>query len=88
MNETTVIEIVTSAMWTATKVSAPILVTAIVVGVLMGLLQSVTQIQEQTLAFVPKFAAVGLVIVISGQWMLHLLVDFTTELIGRIPSML
>ncbi len=88
MTETTVIEIVTSAMWTATKVSAPILVTAIVVGVLMGLLQSVTQIQEQTLAFVPKFAAVGLVIVISGQWMLHLLVDFTTELIGRIPSML
>ena len=82
------IEIVTSAMWTATKVSAPILVTAIVVGVLMGLLQSVTQIQEQTLAFVPKFAAVGLVIVITGQWMLHLLVDFTTELIGRIPSML
>ncbi len=88
MTETTVIEIVTSAMWTATKVSAPILVTAIVVGVLMGLLQSVTQIQEQTLAFVPKFAAVGLVIVISGQWMLHLLVDFTSELIGRIPSML
>ena len=88
MTETTVIEIVTSAMWTATKVSAPILVTAIVVGVLMGLLQSVTQIQEQTLAFVPKFAAVGLVIVITGQWMLHLLVDFTTELIGRIPSML
>ncbi|MDH4077487.1 MAG: flagellar biosynthesis protein FliQ [Acidimicrobiia bacterium] len=88
MTETTVIEIVTSAMWTATKVSAPILVTAIVVGVVMGLLQSVTQIQEQTLAFVPKFAAVALVIMISGQWMLHLLVDFTTELIGRIPSML
>ncbi len=88
MTETTVIEIVTSAMWTATKVSAPILVTAILVGVVMGLLQSVTQIQEQTLAFVPKFAAVGLVIVISGQWMLHLLVDFTTELFQRIPSML
>lgn len=88
MTETTVIEIVTSAMWTATKVSAPILLTAIAVGVLMGLLQSVTQIQEQTLAFVPKFAAVGLVIVISGQWMLHLLVEFTTELIARIPSML
>lgn len=88
MTETTVIEIVTSAMWTATKVSAPILLTAIAVGVLMGLLQSVTQIQEQTLAFVPKFAAVGLVIVISGQWMLHLLVDYTVELFQRIPSML
>ena len=88
MTETTVIEIVTSAMWTATKVAAPILITAIVVGVVMGLLQSVTQIQEQTLAFVPKFAAVALVIVVTGPWMLHLLVEFTTELIGRIPSML
>jgi len=88
MTETTVIEIVTAAMWTATKVSAPILLTAIVVGVVMGLLQSVTQIQEQTLAFVPKFAAVALVIVITGQWMLHLLVDYTVELFERIPSML
>jgi flagellar biosynthesis protein FliQ len=88
MNETIVIEIVTSAMWTATKVAGPILATAIVVGVVMGLLQSVTQIQEQTLAFVPKFAAVALVIVVSGDWMLHLLVDYTTELISRIPQML
>ena len=88
MTETTVIDIVTSAMWTATLVAAPILVTTIVVGVVMGLLQSVTQIQEQTLAFVPKFAAVGLVIVLGGDWMLHLLIHFTTELFGRIPSML
>jgi flagellar biosynthesis protein FliQ len=88
MNETVVIDIVTSAMWTATRVAAPILVTAIVVGVVMGLLQSVTQIQEQTLAFVPKFAAVGLVIAISGNWMLHVMIDFTITLIGRIPEML
>ena len=45
-----------------------------VVGVVMGLLQSVTQIQEQTLAFVPKFAAVGVVIAVAGEWMLHLMV--------------
>jgi flagellar biosynthetic protein FliQ len=88
VTETTVIDIVTSAMWTATLVAAPILLVTIVVGVVMGLLQSVTQIQEQTLAFVPKFAAVGLVIVLGGDWMLHLLIHFTTELFGRIPSML
>lgn len=88
MTETTVIDIVTSAMWTATQVAAPILLVTIVVGVVMGLLQSVTQIQEQTLAFVPKFAAVGLVIMLGGDWMLHLLIQFTTELFGRIPSML
>lgn len=88
MNETLVIEIVTSAMWTATKMAGPILLTAIVVGVIMGLLQSVTQIQEQTLAFVPKFAAVAVVIVVTGDWMLNLMVDYTVELIGRIPDML
>ena len=88
MDETVVIEIVTGAMWVATRMAAPILLTAIVVGVVMGLLQSVTQIQEQTLAFVPKFAAVGVVIAVAGEWMLHLMVDYTIELFGRIPGML
>lgn len=88
MTETTVIDIVTRAMWTATQMAAPILAVTIVVGVVMGLLQSVTQIQEQTLAFVPKFAAVGLVIALAGNWMLHVMIHFTTELLGRIPSML
>jgi flagellar biosynthetic protein FliQ len=88
MTETEVVEIITSAMWTATRVGAPILVTAVAVGVFMGLLQSVTQIQEQTLAFVPKFAAVGLVIAISGNWMLQEMVSFTTRLFERIPDLL
>ena len=88
MDETIVIEIVTSAMVTAARISAPILVTAIAVGVVMGLLQSVTQIQEQTLSFVPKFAAVGVVIAIAGNWMLHEMVDFTNELMRRIPDLL
>lgn len=88
MSETLVVEIITSAMWTASRVSAPILLTAVFVGVFMGLLQSVTQIQEQTLAFVPKFAAVGLVVAVGGNWMLHEMIDFTTNLIGRIPELL
>jgi flagellar biosynthetic protein FliQ len=88
MSETEIIDIVTAAMWAATRVSAPILLTAVGVGVLMGLLQSVTQIQEQTLSFVPKFAAVAAVIAVSGNWMLHELIDFTTELIRRIPDLL
>jgi len=88
MTEAQVLEIVTAAMWTAARVSGPILVTAVAVGVLMGLLQSVTQIQEQTLAFVPKFAAVAVVIAISGSWMLSEMVAFTSQLIERIPSLL
>jgi flagellar biosynthetic protein FliQ len=88
VTETQVIEIITSAIWTATKVGAPVLIVAEAVGVLMGLLQSVTQIQEQTLAFVPKFAAVGLVIAVSGNWMLQEMVTFTSQLLERIPHLL
>lgn len=88
MSEATVLEIITSAMWAAARVSAPILITAVVVGVLMGLLQSVTQIQEQSLAFVPKFAAVAVVLAVTGNWMLQEMVNFTRTLIERIPGLL
>ena len=88
MSEADVIDIITSALWTASRVSTPILLTAIAVGVFMGLLQSITQIQEQTLAFVPKFAAVGVVVALLGHWMLREMVEFTIALFDRIPLML
>lgn len=88
MSETAVIDLIVSAMWTASLVSAPVLLTAVAVGVFMGLLQSVTQIQEQTLAFVPKFAAVGAVLAIAGHWMLRQMTEFTFQLFERIPELL
>ncbi len=88
MNESDVLQILSDAMWVSAKVSLPILLTAIVVGVLVGLIQSITQIQEQTLTFVPKFMAIGLVLIVSGSWMLQILVDFTRELISSIPDYL
>ena len=88
MQETIIVDMITSALWTASQISAPILLTAVAVGIIMGLLQSVTQIQEQTLAFVPKFAAVGLAIALAGSWMLETMTDFTLELIERIPELL
>lgn len=88
MDEADVLQILSDAMWVAAKVSLPILLTAIVVGVLVGLIQSITQIQEQTLTFVPKFMAIGLVLIVSGSWMLQILVDFTRELIASIPDYL
>ncbi len=88
MQETTIVELITAALWTAAQISAPILLTAVAVGVFMGLLQSVTQIQEQTLAFVPKFAAVGLAIALAGNWMLQKMTDFTLELVARIPELI
>lgn len=88
MQESIIVDIITSALWTASQISAPILLTAVAVGVFMGLLQSVTQIQEQTLGFVPKFAAVGVAIALSGSWMLQTMIDFTLDLIDRIPELL
>lgn len=88
MTETQAIEIVSEAIWIAARISAPILVTAIAVGVAVGLLQSVTQLQEQTLSFVPKFIAVGAVIVISGSWMIQQMVAYTIQLYNSIPGLL
>jgi flagellar biosynthetic protein FliQ len=88
MSEADVMQIVTDAMWVGVRIGAPILLTSIVVGVAVGLLQSVTQIQEPTLSFVPKFVAIGLVVIISGPWMLQEIVSYTETLIRSIPGMI
>jgi flagellar biosynthetic protein FliQ len=88
MKDQTVIEIGLQAMILAAKLCAPILLTALAVGFGISLFQSVTQIQEATLSFVPKAIAIAIVIVVCGNWMLHELVSFTTELYLRIPSIL
>ncbi len=88
MSESEVMKIITDAMWVAVRIGSPILLTAIVVGVVIGLLQSVTQIQEPTLSFVPKFAAIGLVIIVSGPWMLQEIVSYTRALFLSLPSLI
>lgn len=88
MSDTDVIEIAMQTMMVALKLSAPILVTALVVGFVISLFQSMTQIQEFTLAFVPKVVAVGAALVASGNWMLQTLVAFTEDLFAMIPSLL
>jgi flagellar biosynthetic protein FliQ len=88
MKDQTVIEIGLQAMVLAAKLCAPILLTALAIGFGVSLFQSVTQIQEATLSFVPKAIGIAIVIVISGNWMLHELVSFTTQLYERIPTIL
>lgn len=88
MNDTQVLQIVLQMLEVATKLAAPILVVSLVVGVLVSLLQTVTQIQEATLTFVPKLVAAATVVVIGGNWMLHELVGWVSELWRSIPSLL
>ena len=88
MSDTDVIEIALQTMTVALKLSAPILVTALVVGFVVSLFQSMTQIQEFTLAFVPKVVAVGIAVLISGNWMMHTLVNYTQDLFAMVPDLL
>jgi flagellar biosynthetic protein FliQ len=88
MSDSTVLDIALQTMLVAFKLSVPILLPALVIGFAISLIQSMTQIQEFTLAFVPKLIGVGLAVLISGNWMLHTLVAFTQDLFERIPSML
>jgi flagellar biosynthetic protein FliQ len=83
-----IIEISLQTMTIAAKLGAPILLTALVVGFAVSLFQSVTQIQEATLSFVPKAIAIGIALLLSGNWMLHEMVTFTTQLYAQIPGLI
>ena len=67
--------------------AAPLLITALVVGLVIAILQATTSIQEQTLTFVPKVFAILLVLGLLGGWMFSSLADFTVRLFGMIPEM-
>ena len=88
MNDNQVIEVALQSMTIAAKLCAPILITALLIGFAISLFQSVTQIQEATLSFVPKAVGVGLALLFAGNWMLHELTTFTTNLYDKIPQML
>lgn len=74
------------ALLTALTLGAPLLMTALVVGTTVSILQAVTQVQEMTLVFVPKMLAVGIVLLASGGWMLQTAVAFGTRMFESIGS--
>jgi flagellar biosynthesis protein FliQ len=88
MTDNQVVHIGLMAMTMAAKLAAPVLLTALIVGFAISLFQSVTQIQEATLSFVPKAIGVGLALLVTGNWMLHELVSFTNGLYNLIPQLL
>lgn len=80
------LQMVTQLLWTAFLIAAPILVATLVVGVLIGIFQVVTQLQEMTLTFVPKLIVVFVVFLLLGPWMLNRLTGFATSLYRGIPQ--
>lgn len=76
------IETVRQMLWVTCLLAMPVLGVALIVGLLIGLVQAVTSVQEQTLSFVPKLLAMTLVLVLLGSWMTRVLIGYTTDLIG------
>jgi flagellar biosynthetic protein FliQ len=75
------------ALMLALMLGAPLLLTALVVGLIIGIFQAATQINETTLSFIPKLLGMAAVIALAGPWMLHTLTEFTRRLIESIPSL-
>jgi flagellar biosynthetic protein FliQ len=88
MTEQQVLQIASQAMITGATMAAPIMLSAMAVGLLVSLFQSVTQIQEATLTFVPKVLVVGLVMTVAGHWMLGVFTAYVHALFASVPQLL
>jgi flagellar biosynthesis protein FliQ len=87
MSQDQVISLCVSAMELTLKIAMPMLLVGLIVGLVVSIFQAVTQIQEQTLSFIPKIAGLAVVLVVAGPWMLGQLTTWTEELYGQIPKL-
>lgn len=86
MGSDLVLQLLTDVLWNALLISAPLLAVTLAVGLLVSVLQVVTQVQEASLTFIPKLIAAVLVLVTAGPWMLGRLVGFASRVIAGIPG--
>ena len=88
MTPETVMDLAHSTLTVTAMIAAPLLLTALVTGLVIGMLQAATQINEATLSFIPKLLVLVLALFISGPWILRVLVDFTHNLYAGIPAVI
>lgn len=88
MDENLVLQIGQEALTLIVYLAAPLLLSALTVGLLVSIFQAATQIQEQTLSFIPKLMAIVVALIVMGPWMLQLWVSFTQDLFYRIPDLI
>ncbi len=88
MTPETVTTIGQQALWVTMLIAAPMLVSALAVGLLVGMFQAATQINEMTMSFIPKLFVLVLAIVAAGPWMLGVIINYTRELMFSIPSLI
>ena len=88
MTDTAVLHIALQAMVIAAKLAAPILLVSLVIGLAVSIFQSVTQVQEATLSFVPQVVGVAVTVLFAGHWMLAQVVEFSRQLFAQLPALL
>lgn len=86
MTEVDVVSLIREALFITIKISAPILVTALIVGLILGIIQTTTSIQEPTIAFVPRLIAIFVVIIIFASWMVRTMTDYTRNIFMMIEK--
>jgi flagellar biosynthetic protein FliQ len=87
MDTATVVELGSQALWITVLLSAPLLLVALGVGLIVGIVQAATSVNEATLSFIPKLAAMALTLAVVGGWQITTLVDYTRALFMRIPGL-
>lgn len=86
MNEQVIIDLSSKTIWVAIKVASPALIATLVMGLIVSIFQAATQINEQTLSFIPKILAMTAALIFFGPWTLQVIMNFTTELFLYIPE--
>ncbi len=87
MDTSMVVDLGRQALWITVLISAPLLGVALLVGLVIGILQAATSINEATLSFIPKVAALAVTLAIVGGWQINMLVEYTRSVFMRIPSL-
>jgi flagellar biosynthetic protein FliQ len=87
MNQDVVVSIAVQAMEVGLKIALPLLLVGLIIGLLVSIFQAVTQIQEQSLSFIPKILGLVVVVIVMGPWMLGQLLSWTEQLYGSIPTL-
>ena len=88
MTPETITSIGQEALWVTMLISAPLLLSALVIGLLVGMFQAATQINEMTMSFIPKLFVMVVALGFAGPWMLEIIVSYTQQLVERIPTLI
>ncbi len=87
MDSAGVVDLARQALWMTMLISSPLLGVGLAVGLIVGIFQAATSINEQTLSFIPKVVCIGITMSLAGSWMINTMVDYTKGIFTRIPNL-